>query len=150
MILVTGAAGFIGHRLCARLLDDGHDVLGLDCLLAESYEAAVKRAAAAALQMRPGFTFVAADLRDDELDLRGVDAVVHLAAMPGLQRGPRADAAYQSCNVVATERLVAAPDRARVATIVHASTSTVYVAVAHRDEGQPTPPLPACVPSQRA
>ena len=28
MILVTGAAGFIGHRLCARLLDDGHQVVG--------------------------------------------------------------------------------------------------------------------------
>src|SRR5512132_903087 len=29
-VLVTGGAGFIGSRLCERLLDDGHDVLCVD------------------------------------------------------------------------------------------------------------------------
>ena len=32
MILVTGAAGFIGAALCERLLQDGHEVLGIDNL----------------------------------------------------------------------------------------------------------------------
>jgi nucleoside-diphosphate-sugar epimerase len=141
MILVTGAAGFIGHRLCARLLADGHDVTGVDCFLAASYEPGVKRAALASLHARPGFQFVAADLRRDELDLRGVNAVVHLAAMPGLQEG--AQAVYESCNVTATERLVAAMARAGVGTVVHASTSSVYGAVADGDERQPTRPVSA-------
>ncbi|OMH50094.1 NAD-dependent epimerase/dehydratase family protein, partial [Providencia stuartii] len=28
--LVTGSAGFIGFRLCQRLLDSGHEVVGID------------------------------------------------------------------------------------------------------------------------
>src|SRR5215218_1083298 len=104
MILVTGAAGFIGHRLCGRLLDDGHAVVGVDCLLATSYDPAVKRVALGAVLHRRRFQFLPADLRHDDLDLRGADTVIHLAAMPGLQR--EADAAYQSCNVTATARLL--------------------------------------------
>src|SRR4051794_15053281 len=143
MILVTGAAGFIGHRLCTRLLDDGHAVTGVDCFLAASYDPAVKRAAVAPLRAMPGFTFVQADLRGDDPPLDGVDTVVHLAAMPGLQAGAQADAAYESCNVDATRRLARAIARAGVGTVVHASTSSVYGAVADGDEQQPTRPISA-------
>jgi nucleoside-diphosphate-sugar epimerase len=141
MILVTGAAGFVGHRLCGRLLDDGHHVVGVDCFLAASYDPAVKRAALAPLLRRPRFHFRAADLRRADLDLRGIDAVIHLAAMPGLQQGPGADAVYESCNVVATQRLLAAVRRAGTPTVVHASTSSVYGAVADGDEIQPARPI---------
>jgi UDP-glucuronate 4-epimerase len=141
MILVTGAAGFVGHRLCRRLLDDGHEVVGVDCFLAASYDPAVKRAAVEPLLRRRRFQFRAADLRRHDLDLRGVDAVIHLAAMPGLQQGPGADAVYRSCNVLATQRLLAAVDRAGPLTVVHASTSSVYGAVADGDESQPTRPI---------
>jgi nucleoside-diphosphate-sugar epimerase len=101
----------------------------------------VKQAAVAPLRRRPGFRFRAADLRCDDLDLRGVDAVVHLAAMPGLQQGPGADAVYQSCNVAATRRVLAAVQRAGTPTVVHASTSSVYGVVVHGDESQPTRPI---------
>jgi len=29
-VFVTGAAGFIGSHLCKRLVNDGHDVIGID------------------------------------------------------------------------------------------------------------------------
>src|SRR5215831_3527556 len=126
MILVTGAAGFVGHRLCGRLLDDGLRVVGVDCFLAASYDPAVKRAAIAPLVRRRRFQFRASDLRRDDLDLRGVDTVIHLAAMPGLQHGPGTNAVYESCNVAASRRLLGAVGRAGTPTVVHASTSSVY------------------------
>jgi nucleoside-diphosphate-sugar epimerase len=146
MILVTGAAGFIGQRLCARLLDDGHEVTGVDCHLGASYDPAVKRAAMASLRARRRFTFVERDLRTDQLgDLVAVDAVIHLAAMPGLRLGPEADEVYESCNIAATRRLLeaatATAPRAKGPRFIHASTSSVYGEYVDGDETQPTRPI---------
>ena len=55
-ILVTGAAGFLGYHLCSRLLDDGHQVVGLDNLLTG------QRINAESLSQRPDFSFISADL----------------------------------------------------------------------------------------
>ncbi len=54
--LVTGAAGFIGSRLSARLLDDGHEVLGVDGLT-PYYDPEAKRANLEPLLRRDGFAF---------------------------------------------------------------------------------------------
>ena len=62
---------------------------------------------------------------------------------PVSRTGAQADAAYESCNVDATRRLAAAIERAGIGTVVHASTSSVYGAVADGDELQPTRPISA-------
>jgi nucleoside-diphosphate-sugar epimerase len=148
-IVVTGAAGFIGHHLARRLLDDGHDVVGIECFLAASYDPLVKRAAVAPLIGDPRFSLCERDLRSEALDdvLDGADALVHLAAMPGLQSGR--DGLSTSCNLTATARLAAAARRAGVPRIVHASTSSVYGRVADGDEDQPTAPISAYGRSKR-
>jgi UDP-glucuronate decarboxylase len=56
LILVAGGAGFIGSHLCARLLDEGHEVLCLDNLQT------ARPSNLRLLQGRPGFTFVEADI----------------------------------------------------------------------------------------
>jgi UDP-glucuronate 4-epimerase len=144
-ILVTGAAGFIGHRLCERLLSDGHAVIGVDCFLADSYDPAVKHAAVAALRRHDAFQFHRRDLRHDRLEdlLEAAAGIVHLAAMPGLRSDHGAQHLYTGCNVTATERLTAAARRTTVAAIVHASTSSVYGLIADGDETQPTQPISA-------
>ncbi len=144
-ILVTGAAGFIGSHLCAALLADGHAVVGLDAFI-PYYPRPLKERNLAPLQVRPGFTFVEADLRTDHLEplLEGADAVVHLAAMAGLVRSWQEFDSYMTCNVLATQRLLAATaahSGAGSPHFVHASTSSVYGRFATGDESAPLEPI---------
>jgi nucleoside-diphosphate-sugar epimerase len=149
-IVVTGAAGFIGHRLTARLLADGHDVVAVDCFLAASYDPTVKRAALAPLLGHSRLAVVRRDLRLDRLDgvVAGADALIHLAALAGLRTGQTR--LYDDCNRLATTRLAAAAARARVPVIVHASTSSVYGRMAAGDENQPMGPVSDYGRSKRA
>jgi UDP-glucuronate 4-epimerase len=125
LVVVTGAAGFIGSHVCERLLDRGDCVLGIDSLT-PSYDVALKRSNCVALSDRAGFDLLVRDLNDPGLEsvIAGADAVCHLAGAPGvrstdwgmLERG----------NVEATRAVVAAAGRAGVARIVLASSSSVY------------------------
>jgi len=142
-VLVTGAAGFIGSHLTERLLDRGDTVLGIDCLLEDSYSAEVKASVWAELRGREGFEAVQGDLRSIELrDLvTGVDVVVNEAGMTGLMRSWEDFRIYQECNVVALERLLCAASAARVGRFVQISTSSVYGENAVGDEQTATNPV---------
>jgi UDP-glucuronate decarboxylase len=82
-IVVTGAAGFLGSHLCDRLLDDGHEVTGLDNLLTGSL-ANLDRA-----RTNPAFAFVEHDVTH-AFD-HACDQIYHLASPaspPMYQRDP--------------------------------------------------------------
>jgi UDP-glucuronate 4-epimerase len=126
-VLVTGVAGFIGCHLAEALLNDGAEVVGLDCLT-EYYSPELKLANVEPLLASPSFTFIKEDLNSAELDLDGVDVVYHLAAQPGVRNSwGDAFSEYLRCNLQATQRLldlcVAGSRRPRV---VFASSSSVY------------------------
>jgi UDP-glucuronate 4-epimerase len=133
--LVTGAAGFIGSHLSERLLDDGHEVVGLD-MFHEYYPRARKERHLAGLRSRPGFRLLELDLRTDDLRpaLKDVEGVFHVAAMAGLLRSWDWFEEYMTCNVLATQRLLDAARSASPRIFVHASTSSVYGRVASCDE----------------
>jgi nucleoside-diphosphate-sugar epimerase len=122
VILVTGAAGFIGAHVAGRLAVEGRDVRAVD---------------------RADADLATADL-DPLLD--GVDTVVHLAARPGVRPSWDEFEAYVADNVVGTERLLAAVARARrVRRVVYASSSSVYGnALAHptTEDALPAPVSP--------
>jgi len=141
-VLVTGAAGFIGSHLCEALLAGGRDVIGLDAFV-DSYARADKEANLAVLRRQPGFSFMEADLRTDDLDpsLTGVEAVVNCAAMAGLPRSWRDIDAYAGCNLIAVQRLLDACTRSKIDRFVQISTSSVYGEDAIGDEGLPTRPI---------
>jgi nucleoside-diphosphate-sugar epimerase len=141
--LVTGAAGFIGSHLCERLLHRGHRVTGLDAFI-PYYPRPLKEANLATLRALPGFQFHELDLRHDPLDtvLLGVEAIFHLAAMPGLTRSWTDFDLYQSCNLTATQRLLeAARELPSLIRFVYASTSSVYGRYGSGDESLPPRPV---------
>ncbi|GAA4410824.1 NAD-dependent epimerase/dehydratase family protein [Fodinibacter luteus] len=126
---MTGGAGFIGSHVAELLVSEGWQVRVVDALT-ENYDPGVKLRNIAGLQGSPSFTFVNDDLTTADLDalLDGVDAVVHLAAEPGVSKSwGEAFPAYVERNVLATQRLLEAAARARVRPrVVYASSSSVY------------------------
>jgi nucleoside-diphosphate-sugar epimerase len=127
-ILVTGAAGFIGSRLCTRLLADGASVTGVDCLT-DYYPRWIKERNLAPLIKNRRFRYLAADLNDLPLrrTLRGVDAVCHLAAQAGVRASwGRSFSGYIHHNIEATQRLLEAAKDRPLRRIVFASSSSVY------------------------
>jgi len=142
--LITGAAGFVGSSLAERLLDEGHLVTGIDAFI-PYYPRALKERNLRTAQGRAGYTFLEADLRSAPLEeiLEGVDTVVHLAAMAGLVRSWQIFDDYVSCNVNATQHLLAAiaAKGKSAPRLIHASTSSVYGRFATGDENAPLAPV---------
>ncbi len=130
MILLTGAAGFIGSHVAGALLDRGEAVLGLD-LVTDYYAVRLKRARLARLEGRPGFRFLQADVADREamlaLAAEPVTAIVHLAAQAGVRHSLKDPYAYVTANVMGHLVVLELARRLPgLRHLVYASTSSVY------------------------
>ncbi len=73
-ILITGAAGFIGSHLCDRLLEEGHEVVGMDNFITGKPENLVH------LSGHPMFSFIRHDVSNFIFMPGHVDAVMHFAS----------------------------------------------------------------------
>jgi UDP-glucuronate 4-epimerase len=129
-VLVTGAAGFIGHHVTRRLLDDGVAVCGVDSL-DPYYDPSLKAARLALLRGREGFRFERADLADaaacERIFASGpFRTVIHLAAQPGVRYSLVNPRAYVAANVSAFLNVLEGCRAARVGHLVFASSSSVY------------------------
>jgi len=126
--LITGCAGFLGSRLAEQLVDDGCDVVGIDCFTSY-YPRAAKERNLERLREAPRFSFLELDLSRGDLDgvLDGVEVVFHLAAQAGV-RGSFGDAfsTYLRNNVLATQRLLEQAAHSGIRSFVYASSSSVY------------------------
>jgi UDP-glucuronate 4-epimerase len=140
LVCVTGGLGFLGTRLCQALLDAGHRVRCVDSLVGR-YAPGCGPEAAAALARR-GAEVVHAHVGavPDEVVLDGADAVVHLAALPGV-RTSRPLGELMRENALATERLVRAAS-VRSARLLFASTSSVYGDAVLLPTPEHAPPAP--------
>jgi UDP-glucuronate 4-epimerase len=141
--LVTGAAGFIGSHLAERLLEQGHEVIGLDSFTAY-YADDWKRLNVAPAREHPSFELVEADLLDDRLldCVERTDSVFHLAAQPGVRASWGHDFdAYVRDNVLATQRVFEAASRLD-RRVVYASSSSVYGDALTYPTTEETPPRP--------
>src|SRR4051794_8797202 len=121
-VLVTGGAGFIGTHVTSALLDAGHRVRILDVGHPAAHSAPPPDAV-------HGVAVQRVDLRDRVAvaeALRGVEAVVHQAAMVGMGVDLDDLPEYVGCNDLGTAVLLAAMARAGVARLVLASSMVVY------------------------
>lgn len=130
IILITGAAGFIGSHLAERLLARGDKVVGLDNF-DPFYPREGKERNLLGPKANPGFTFVEADLRDaramaELVERHRPQRIVHLAAKAGVRPSLENPAAYVEANVLGTLHLLLACQRFPVEHFVFASSSSVY------------------------
>ncbi|WP_294558380.1 NAD-dependent epimerase/dehydratase family protein [uncultured Mailhella sp.] len=143
-ILITGAAGFIGFFLARRLLEQGHDIVGLD-ELNDYYAPQLKKARLAELGVRgetpdgvevpseehKGFRFVKMHLEDQNglealFEAHGFDMVVNLAGQAGVRYSLENPRAYVQSNVLGFVNLLECCRRHPVRHLLYASSSSVY------------------------
>jgi UDP-glucuronate 4-epimerase len=129
-ILLTGAAGFIGAAVAARLTARGDGVLGIDNLN-DYYDVSLKLARLKTLEGKTGFEFRKLDIVDRESVLalfgtRRFDAVVHLAAQPGVRYGLTHPFAYVDTNLTGFGNVLEGCASTKVGHFVYASSSSVY------------------------
>jgi dTDP-glucose 4,6-dehydratase len=73
-VLITGAAGFLGSHLCKRLLQEGHQVIGMDNFITGNPQNL------APLSGQEGFSFIRHDVSNFIFVPGSLDAVMHFAS----------------------------------------------------------------------
>jgi UDP-glucuronate 4-epimerase len=130
-VLVTGAAGFIGHATAHRLLERGERVIGID-IVNDYYDPALKGARLATFEGLDAFRFHRMDIADAEGVARivrdhGVRRIVHLAAQAGVRYSLENPFAYERSNLAGHLSLLEASRHAEgFEHLVYASSSSVY------------------------
>lgn len=141
-ILVTGAAGFIGHRTTQKLCEMGHDVYAIDNLN-DYYDVKLKLARLKAIGIEPIFQYVVqskkfknliyktADISDvgtmERLfKIQKFDCVINLAAQAGVRYSIDHPETYISSNVVGFYNILDLCRKYDVKHLVYASSSSVY------------------------
>ncbi|EOG8148077.1 NAD-dependent epimerase [Citrobacter werkmanii] len=127
--LVTGAAGFIGFHVSKRLLEAGHQVVGIDNLN-DYYDVSLKQARLDLL-VHPGFQFHKSDLADREsmsaLFASGhFDRVIHLAAQAGVRYSLENPHAYADSNLTGFLNILEGCRHNKIQHLLYASSSSVY------------------------
>lgn len=129
-VLVTGAAGFIGAKVCEQLAARGDSVVGVDNLN-DAYDVRLKHWRLARLEALDAFTFIHADVCDREdidkvVGAQPLDAIINLAARAGVRPSVDDPWIYLETNATGTLNLLEGARRHGVGKFVLSSTSSLY------------------------
>jgi nucleoside-diphosphate-sugar epimerase len=132
-VLVTGCAGFLGSTLVDALVQQGHEVVGIDSF-SSYYDPKEKRRNLAGAVGQPNFELIEMDLNIADLSamLAGVNYCFHFAAQAGVRAswGSEFDV-YLDSNIHATQRLLEAilavqGEGESFRRLIYSSSSSVY------------------------
>lgn len=129
--LVTGAAGFIASRVIHFLLDQGHEVIGIDNF-DPVYDLRMKEWRLNQLQGIEGFTFYRESICDrSALDRiiqthSKVDGIINLAAKAGVRNSVLDPWSYYDTNLTGTLNLLELCRNHGIEKFILASTSSIY------------------------
>lgn len=129
-ILVTGAAGFIGAFTSKKLVEMGHEVIGVDNLN-DYYDVALKHGRLGWLEPLSGFQFQQLELADRDavaalFNEHKFDRVIHLAAQAGVRYSITNPHAYVDSNLIGFVNVMEGCRHHEVEHFVYASSSSVY------------------------
>jgi UDP-glucuronate 4-epimerase len=129
-VLLTGCAGFIGMHAGQRLLARGDEVVGVDNFNAY-YDVTLKRDRVAQLVKQPNFRLIEADLVNNSAIESALghwrpDAILHLAAQPGVRYSIDHPHVYAQSNLVGFLNILEWARHWQVKHLTYASSSSVY------------------------
>ena len=123
--LVTGCAGFIGSHLVDKLLEQGHEVTGIDCFT-DYYARDTKEANISNALDHKNFKLIEEDILE-MAEYPEVDFVFHLAAQAGVRASwGNSFEIYTRNNIEATQKLLEYYKDGKIKKFVYASSSSVY------------------------
>jgi len=144
-VLVTGAAGFIGYHLAARLISSGETVVGIDSIN-DYYDTNIKydRLAEQGIQKdevcynhltksltSPQYSFMQLKLEDKNnlntlFEEQQFDVVVNLAAQAGVRYSLTNSQAYIDSNIIGFTNILECSRYHQIKHLVYASSSSIY------------------------
>jgi len=127
---VTGVAGFIGMHSAKKLLDGGHEIIGIDNLN-DYYDVTLKEDRLKTLEGYKNFKFLKLDIKDqkDVLDLfkkESPERVLHLAAQAGVRYSIQNPYVYIDSNIQGFINILEGCRAIKTEHLVFASSSSVY------------------------
>ena len=135
--LITGIAGFIGSTLAHALVEQGHEVRGIDNLSTGSLDNLA--------DIRRAISFEQTDLQDVagmKTACEGVDFVLHQAALASVPRSVKDPLGSHESNINGTLNLLIAARDAKVRRIVYAASSSAYGDQPTQPKQEDMAPLP--------
>ena len=128
-ILITGAAGFIGHHITSKLLDDNHICVGIDNIN-NYYDQKIKLQRIKLLKKKKNFNFFKIDISKkkelNSLSKYKFDFVINLAAQAGVRYAFKNPDTYINSNVIGFSNIINFLKKNKINKLIFASTSSVY------------------------